>query len=158
MISDESLPSIRDQIMNHLADRFDDVVSGVDGRVIKWSKVWRDPWSCTASLVGDANIAIIDGRETKSALVGYTMCTLQITTEFKVKVAKNDKKTSIVRNVMAEVQRTILSDIYCGGLALNIVERANEPNVDGENDTEVSGIVFWDLQYRHRVGDPCRLI
>lgn len=156
MIPDTNVtPTVRDKIITHLTQRFEEQVAGENGRFLTWSKVYTDPPPLKSNIIGNANLILLDGRETKQAEVQRFRCTLQMTTEFRVKLALGDRKTQLARNILGEIQSIILSDIYCGGLTLNIVERANELNVGGETDTEVSGIVFWDVQYRHAVNNPC---
>lgn len=159
----ENIPpqTVRDRIMTHLAARFKDSQAGVDGRYMTWNTVHDTPLTNVERLLGDA-ISLYDGRELKKPEIGYERCELEVQTEFKIKLAMGDNPASIARAVLGEVQATMLSDIYCTDgarqLSLNIVEVGNEIDVEGPDDQTVSGIVFWKVQYRHKAGDPRKLV
>lgn len=47
----------------------------------------------------------------------------------------------------------ITDDIWLGGLATDVVEAGNTPEVNGYADTEPGGTVYFDITYRHNHGD-----
>ena len=145
--------TIRDQIIEHLVERFRQCQAGQDGRYITWNTVSDCPLTSTETLLGTA-VGIYEGRERKRAEVGHSRNTLELSTEFKIKLAMGDKPAQVARRVLGEVQAIVQSDIYCGGLSLHIVEVGNELDVDGPSDQSVAGIVFWEVMYRHKAGDP----
>lgn len=150
--------TVRSRIMRHLLDRFTTCRAGVDGRHITWGAVSDTPFSEKEAQFAPERIALIDVRERKRPEVGYSRCELTVNAEFHATLAKGDKPNEIANQVLGEVQAVMLSDIYCGGLTLDIVEVGNELEVEGSNDTSVSGIVFWEILYRHKAGDPRKLV
>lgn len=145
--------TMRVRIMDHLLARFTACEAGEDGRYITWNTVSDCPLTNTEQLIGNA-VGLYEGRERKKAEVGFYRSTLELQTEFKVKLALGDKPGRVANAVLGEIQSIMLSDIYCGGLSLDIVEVGNELDVDGPNDQTVAGIVFWEIIYRHKAGDP----
>lgn len=160
MISELPPPTVRDRIMDHLIRRFKSVSAGVNGRYVTWDVVSDTPLSRTEKALG-TSVGIFDSRERKTAEVGYERCLLDVQTEFRVQTAHGDNVSSVARGVLGELQAVMRSDIYCtensSQLTLNIVEVGNELDVDGPNDKSVAGIVFWEIQYRHKTGDPRKL-
>lgn len=146
-------PTIRSEIIAHLMARFAACVEGEGGRYITWNNVSDCPLTANEKTHSPA-VGIFDGPERKSPEVGRSRCTLALSTEFHFKLGKGDNPSEVGRRVMGEVQTVMCSDIYCGGLTLNIVEVGNELDVEGPNDTSVSGIIFWEILYRHSAGNP----
>lgn len=147
--------TIRERILEHLIARFRDAQAGYGGRYMTWQTVKGSPVTS-----GDMSptIAIYDGRERKTVEVGYVRCVLEVQTEFKAALALGDDAHAFARSILGEVEAVMLSDIYCTEgsmqLSLNIVEVGNELDVDGPDDQSVAGIVFWEIQYRHKAHDP----
>lgn len=143
----------RMKIIDHLIARFEGCIQGQNGRFMTWNTVSDCPITDAQKQLGNT-IGIFDGRENKKPEVGSSRATLSLMTEFHVRLAKGDKPNRIANLVLGEVQSIMLSDIYAGGLCLNIVEVGNELDVEGPQDTAVSGIIFWEVQYRHKAGNP----
>lgn len=152
----EPLPPVthRWKIVEHLRDRFLACKQGRDGRYMTWNVVKTEPILKPDTITGNA-IGLYVPRETKEAAVSHTYATLSLATEFHVKIGLGDDAAKIAHLVLGEVESIVLSDINSGGLSLNIVEKGNELDVEGPQGSNlVSGIVFWEVQYRHRVGNP----
>jgi hypothetical protein len=141
------------RIMAHLVKRFSDCRAGLDGRFITWNTVTDGPIGSAEANLGNA-LSVSDGRERKKPEVGFERCQLEVQSEFKIKLAMGDNPKQVANAVLGEIQTIMLSDIYCGGLSLHIVEVGNELDVDGPSDQSVAGIVFWEIQYRHKAGNP----
>lgn len=150
-------PTVRLRIIDHLKERFEKAKAGQGGRYITWNTVATQPITKPETIAGSA-VGIYDSRERKKPEAGYARSTIQLATEFHVRLAQGDDATRIANLVLGEVQAIMLSDIHCGGLSLNIVETGNELDVEGPNGTLVSGIVFWEVLYRHKAGDPRTLV
>jgi hypothetical protein len=153
VIADIPPDTVRDQIMSHLVKRFEDCIAGQGGRYMTWNAVTDAPLTSAEKVLGNA-VGIYDGRERKKPEMGLTRSTLEVQTEFLVKLAMGDNPAKVGRAVLGEVAAVMMSDIYCGGLSLHIVEVGNELDVDGPKDQSVAGIVFWEVYYRHQAGDP----
>lgn len=152
--------TVRDRIMQHLLSRFAACVEGQGGRYITWNTISDAPLKEGQKVLGNA-IGVFDSRERKKPEVSLVRAALEVNTEFHVRLAHGDNPVAVARAVLGEVQAIMLSDIYCteptGQLSLNIVEIGNELDVDGPDDKSVSGIVFWEIQYRHQAGNSRKL-
>ena len=144
---------VRERILQHLATRFTSRVEGTNGAVISWDQVVRTP--IPASLNGmNSAIGIFDPAEAKKAQMGHNVCLLTVITEFTEKARLGDEPSTRLNLLLADVQRTMREDIYCGGLTLNIEEVRNEIDVEGVASKMLSGMVEWTVTYRHRASDP----
>ena len=148
--------SIRENIVQHLLDRYRAMEEGVDGYTQTWVNVLREPITKPESLVGPT-LALIEGSERNEAEVGATRCTLTLYTEFWLPLKVGANAFAELNRLMSDVQRCMRSDIYCGGtpsgLTLNIVKVGDDLDVQASSSV-VGGIVIWEVQYRHASDDP----
>lgn len=148
--------SIRDNIIEHLLDRFRNVEAGNDEYTVTWAFVSREPLE-KPELISGYTLSLIEGAETNDAEIGATRCKLTLYTEFAIPLAIGDIATVELNRVMTDIQRCMRSDIYCGGptsgLTLNIVKVGDDLDVQASGSV-VGGIVIWEVQYRHAVDDP----
>lgn len=148
--------SIRENIMQHLLDRFSSVEEGVDGYTQTWAAVLRSPITKPEALTGPT-LCLIEGQERNEAEIHSTRCSLTLYTEFWMPLPVGANPYSELNRLMADVQRCMRSDIYCGGtpsgLTLNIVKTGDDLDVQASSSV-VGGIVIWEVQYRHAVDDP----
>lgn len=145
--------SLRSRIMGEIATRFKNVVAGQNGFTIDWNSVMTQPVNKAQQRAGDT-VAIFDVTETKKNEIGYTDCRIGLQIEFYVKNRTGDDPPRLLDQALLDVQRTLFSDITCGGLALNIVEVKNEKDVDGYSDTIVAGVLTAYVAYRHKLNNP----
>ena len=145
--------TIRSKILDALVARFIAQVQGVGIAAMTWNSVSRSGFTKDQMQMGNA-IALLDIRETKRIMGSYVMCHLQCHTEFHVRSARGDDPSVVAALVIGEIETVMLSDITCGGLSINVIELGNEIDADGPEDTMVKGVVHWEIQYRHRTGDP----
>lgn len=154
---------VRDRILTHLKERFEAVEEGVDDHVITWNTVVRRVLSDSEQQTGDA-LAIIDGPERKIEEIGHIRCSLQVFTEFWVRLKLGDEPSERLNLVMSDIYRTMRSDINsvvtivppCE-LTLNITEQRNEFDIEGAGDDLVGGVVVWEVLYRHKPLDSTKL-
>lgn len=148
--------SIRENILCHLQDRFQQVVEGVDGYNVTWSQVIRRPITKPEALTAPT-LCLIEGQERNEAEIGATRCTLTLYTEFWTPLGVGGNPFTELNRLMADVQRCMRKDVYCGGtpsgLTLNIVKVADDLDVQASSSV-VGGIVIWEVQYRHAADDP----
>lgn len=147
--------SLRDNICEYWVSKFMDVDEDVDGHPLRWNSVLRVPLPKAEKILGNA-LAIMDTRERKTPEIAATRCNLTLATEFAIRGFEGDNIASEVNKIMTSVQRVMLSDISSGGLSLHVVENASELDIEGPGDRLVGGVIFWDIQYRHKLGDPTK--
>lgn len=145
--------SKREQIMQNLANRFTAIQGGVNGYTTTWNLVTRKPVPRSSVAMGDT-IGIFDVKETKTQMMQHMLCHLFVTFEFYGVLQIGDEPSTLLNNMLLDVQRTIRQDIYCSGLSLNIVENRNELDIAGPTDQIVAGTVGVTIHYRHLVDDP----
>lgn len=148
--------SMREAIMEHLATRFKNVRAGVDGYSTTWNTVARRPIGKAEINMGNV-VGIFDTEEIKTRDMQFTRSQLRVMVEFFYTLKIGDEPSTELNRMLVDVQRLMLSDIYCGGLSLNIVENRNELDIDGPADRIVAGVAEFQVQYRHSVHDPRRM-
>lgn len=151
----DELVSKREQIMDHLVERFENMTAGTDGYTTTWNVVTRKPLGMTEVKIGSA-LGLFDTREDKTPDMQFMRCTLSVVCEFYHSMKIGDAPGTQLNRMLLDVQRAMRSDIYCGGLALNVVEVRSELDIDGPEDNLVAGIVEFQVLYRHYVDDPSR--
>jgi hypothetical protein len=154
----DSIPtaSMREQIMEHLATRFKNVRSGADGYTTTWNTVARRPIAVTEIKMGNV-LGVFDVSEVKTPDMQFTRSAMRVMVEFFYVMQMGDEPSTELNRMLLDVQRTMLSDIYCGGLSLNTVEIRNELDIDGPADRVVAGVAEFQVLYRHNVHDPRRM-
>jgi hypothetical protein len=145
--------SKRENIVQHLKDRFETVRQGVDGYTVEWDNVERGPLTRQDKIL-DATVSLTDTRETKTAMIGVYECRLTIVVEFAYRVREGDDPLHELNRLLVDVQRLMRTDIQAGGLCLNIVETSTELDAEGPADRVVGGVTFWEVLYRHSLQDP----
>lgn len=147
------LLSKREQIMQHLQQRFSALRAGEDGYTTTWNVVTRRPLTKQEVAMGDA-IAIFDTGEEKTAEIGFYRCMLYVSAEFFYALKTGDDPSTELNRLLVDIQRAIRVDVTCGGVAFNMVELRNELDIDGPADRLVAGVVEFQVQYRHLIDDP----
>lgn len=147
--------SVRQQIINHLCERFRNISAGEDDYRIGWDVVSTVPLSKEETRQGFA-IGIYDTSENNQDEIGYQQKIMNVVFEFHADTLEGISGDKYARLLLAEIERAIGSDIQMGGLAVDAQEQGNELDVEGVNDKVVSGVVIYQVRYRHVVGDPYR--
>jgi hypothetical protein len=147
------MTSKREQIMEHLKARFEEMEDGVDDYTTTWNVVTRNPISTTEAQLGNV-VGIFDVDEVKYPDMQFMRCNLAVVVEFYHKVQMGDKQGTELNRMLLDVQRAMRSDIYCSGLTLNVVEMKSELDIDGPADSLVAGVVEFQVQYRHYIDNP----
>jgi hypothetical protein len=157
-----SILSIREQILQNIATRFNNVVVGgtytaPDGAIYpytqRWNAVIRHIPAQTDIKVGGC-LAIITGKETMKREVQRDSRYLRVVLEFYADVYATDIVSTEQNRILLEVQATLAADISCGGLAIDIVELQNECSIEGPAEKVMAGMLEIEIRYRHRTGNP----
>jgi hypothetical protein len=145
--------SLREQIMEHLVRRFEDIREGRDGFKTTWNVVVRRPMTKTEVGMGRA-LGLYDTDEVKTPQIGHMMCTMSVVCEFFYAMNLGDEPSTELNTMLTDIQRTMRLDVNCSGLSINIVEVRNELDIDGPADRLVAGVCEFQVQYRHSLDDP----
>jgi hypothetical protein len=148
-----TLPSIREQILVHLMERFKQVVKNIDGHSVTWSSVYRSPIP-SSEITRNSVISIIEEGETKRPRISVMDCDLTISTEFWYKMKLGDVPSMEANRLLSDIQLTMRSDISCNNLAYNLVEISNSIDIDSMTDRLINGVITWVISYRHNVDNP----
>ena len=151
-----SLTSKREKIMEHLVARFEGMCAGVDDYSTTWNGIGRKPISTTEVQMGNA-LGIFDVDEQKTPDMQFIRSNLAVIIEFYHRMELGDDPATELNRMLLDVQRAMRSDIYCGGLTLNVVELKSELDIDGPGDSLVAGVVEFQVQYRHDINNPANL-
>ena len=82
--------TVRNRILAHLKDRFDQIQEGVDDHIITWNTVERRVLTDEEQRLGDA-LAILDISEEKTAEVGHMRADLKVATEFWIRIEQGEE-------------------------------------------------------------------
>lgn len=103
--------------------------------------------------------AIEEGTERKTDdLWPFSDKMLRVFVNFKIPAAPGDDlgvdRYSLIGYYIGRITKLLVTqDQACGGLALDITEAGNTPEVNGQSDPEPGGTAIFDVHYRHRYGD-----
>ncbi len=148
--------TIRELCMEYLVSAFKSMQTGqpTDNPYnTTWSKVEREPYDYTGSKKQYA-LVVQDLVEKKYPKMLVMYCDLLVVVEFYAYLQTGTNRAQAANVILGDIQRKVQEDITCGGNSLNIVEVSNELRVDSPEAHEVTGCVYFDLQYRHAINDP----
>lgn len=154
--------SLRERIMQHLKARFEGIVAGAtvtltDGRTAQiataWNVVARKPLSKEQLRFGPA-LAMFDVSERKEPETMFNRVHLGVIIEFFDAMKLGEEPSTALNRMLMDVQHTLMMDIRCGGLSLDIRETGNELSVDGPGDNLLGGMARIEVIYRHRAASP----
>ena len=150
---DEFDQTHREKIIQHLIARFEAQVQGTASARVTWGVVSDLPLSKTQQEDGYA-VGIYDTSEKVKVDIGRDTRFLNVVVEFHLKLYEDDPQTSYLRQALGEVQRVMGSDIYCGGLTMNVTEMGSELDVTSSNDRRVAGVSVFEVKYRTPTNQP----
>ena len=121
----------------------------------KFSGVVRQPLSEEATLTKRLLGAVFPGEEAKAYQLSFTSASLQVTVEFSFTMNAGDAPPATeVENLIAMVQKAILSDTTLNGLALDTAVVGVSVDLDATPEKVIEGAVFFTVDYRHDLADP----
>lgn len=147
--------SLRSNIVQHIKSRLLDAETSPGEPA--FAALIQSPGVKLSTLL-TPSAAVYDLRETKTREIGYHLCQLNIAIEFYAANPLDEDPSVTLNRLLLLIQREMRSDIYCGGLTLNLQETRNEFDVDGPEDRMVAGVTFWTATYRHKENDPAKLV
>jgi len=153
-------PTIRDRILEVFKKRYLAQQRGVNGAALTWDVVSRTALSNEDQLAGFA-LGIYGTSEKKSPQMGSMDCFMNVVLEFHSTLSEGDDPERWYEGVLGEVQRVAMLDLQMKdengvALALNVIEKGNEPDILMENATKIAGVVVMEVKYRHKVGNPTK--
>ena len=151
--------SVRSNIMGHLQERFQSVTPGTAPwatYTVNWNLVQQAPLQKADIIMGDA-LSLLDVKEKTEAVIGLYRCDLQVAIEYYHAVDAGDDPSTSLNRLLTDVQRTMMSDIYCGQMSMNMVELGSENDIGAQTDRTVHGVSFWKVTYQRKLNDPTKL-
>ncbi len=148
--------SIREQIMQALVARFEGIRAGVptdDPYAFTWDVVVRHPLGDKEKKTRYA-LALLEGDETKNPQADATNAFLSVEVGFHVRAEARDEPSTQLNAVLLNIQRAVRQDPMLGGLAIDVREDSNTHQVDGFEDRQIEGSVFYTVRYKHAENDP----
>ncbi len=147
--------SIRENIIEFLRDAFE-CLEVVPPYTTQWAEIQRAPIPSSNKKTGPT-LSIYDVSERLEPEIESYRNKLLLIFEFSYPMKEGDIPSTELNRILTDVQRLVRSDIYCGGLSLNVVEVGSDLDIEGTGDNIVSGIVQYEVQYRHKILDPTKL-
>jgi hypothetical protein len=150
--------TVREQIVKFIVDLLENIDKGDptnDPWNVQFTEVYRDPPE--ALTVGRAMVAVVlDGSEVKTPL-NYPVVDVVMPIDVEVHVLR-DKDVSageIVNRCMGCVEQQLRADFTCGGLCVDLLVTGTEKTpTEGPYENYVSGIVRFQVNFRHHADDP----
>lgn len=100
-------------------------------------------------------VAVFDPTSVRTAdTYPVTRSKINISLEFLVYIEKNEDPDTMLNRVFAEVERKIMEDQTCGGLAINCTFTGDEKELDGRFEKYAEGAMTLTVDFRHRTTDP----
>jgi hypothetical protein len=152
-VSDPAMLSKRLRIMMYYEDLFIGLRANVDQFSRSWTAVSRKPLTKQEMQSGNA-IAFYDIGESKTQQMGYNLCELSVFVEFYHAMKIGDHASDELNMMLTDIQRAFRIDINCGNLAINVLEKRSQVDVDGPLEKCVAGVVEFTITYRHAADDP----
>jgi hypothetical protein len=145
--------SVRWLIQKYLVDKFSAQRQGVDGATITWDFVSTDPLTENQRQEGKS-LGIYPTVEVTKQIIGWDQKHVTMVFEFNLMIPDGDSPSETLEAALAEVQKIVFSDTNCGGLTLDINEKASEIDIGNPTDRIAKGALAVSVFYRHRTGNP----
>ena len=142
--------TVREQIMQHLKERFESVESPYDDDDVYplvWNYVTRKPITKGQAEKYPYLIGFYDTTSRIREGMQYDMHNLNVVIEFHVRLMESDEPSTFLNHCLGQIVKRIGQDIHMGGLALNAREAGSELDIDG-------GVIVFDITFRTRANDP----
>lgn len=155
-MADTPIP-VRERIMERLKSNFEAVTDLGGEPGLTWESVVRAPIGDNERKLKSA-VSLQEGREVCSVVSVAEDKQLDVSVEFEIKSFAGESAATFQNYVLAHVLKTLAGDRQLGGLCLHVRVTGDDMDIQSEGDPRVGGIVFATIHYRHREGDPCRLL
>lgn len=150
---------LKTKILDWIAVRFRQVVAREDGAdnpyYVEYSVVSREPLTDNQIKGKKRVMGVYAGQENK-AQRSYPLKNVELDLIIEVHVF-NEANISLTRELevaIAEVERILMEDPTCGGLATDIVLDGNQSEPEGRWDNYGQGAVLGTIKYSHHQDDP----
>lgn len=143
--------TIREQIMANMKVIFE---TDTSNDRVRWSYVTREPPSKHDIAHNKTVLGLYDTSEKVREGSGYETRSVNVIVEFHITLADGDKPSTFLNHCLGSIVNRIGDDTSLGGLALNIVEKGSELDIDGPDDKTVAGMIVLTVSYRCRPNDP----
>ena len=150
--------TLRTKILDAILLSFDAMEASLpsgDPYGVAWSVVTREPL-INGAPKGKLNALGIYGGTEKKKRVNFQITDVVIpcVIEFYVHKVPNENLTILVERMAGVVERRLEEEGTWGGLALDTTVTGSSSTVEGQYDNQGEGAVYFDVQFRHRAGDP----
>lgn len=130
----------------------------LDPYTFTWDMVEREPVNDAVRAGQKAVMAILEGPESKSPIIGQMEVNLRVFLEWTFYLDDGEQGATGFNRVLGEIQRRLREDIYLNQTVLNVVETGNEPDIDSPHDQQIGGTVFINILYKHAENDPRKYV
>lgn len=155
-MADTPLP-VRERIMERFKANFE-AITGIGGEPdLTWERIIRAPITDNDRKLKTV-MSLQEGRETHGQVSVAEDKFLDVSFEFEIKTYMGESPATFLNLVIADILKTLAGDRQLGGLCLHVRVTGSDTDIQSEGDARVGGIVFATVHYRHRDGDPCRLL
>lgn len=149
---------VLERIMQGLKFHFETVPMPVAaGETLDWDVIVRAPLT-DAERKMDTCVSIMEGQERSSELTGQTEKRLEVSIEYEVKSYLGEEPQAYANEVKAALEKYIAAHFRSHRRCLHMRLTASETDVGRTGDRVVGGILFYEMTYRHRTGDPTKAV
>jgi hypothetical protein len=162
------MSSIRQRIFEHLEARFKAITVGAT-RVVSTApergeyEIAYGPDNVTRKPIDGmpkgtrAIVGIYAGKDNKTPKAGVAMHVAQeATLEIHISREVDEALEDLLEQAVAEAERVLMEDMTCGGLAIGMLVRESETDVDGFFSGAGSAALYFTILFKHHRDDPSR--
>lgn len=156
-------PTVRARIMTVIEGKLK-LMRPEDGHCVKWDKVLREPIEPdrSAQLNGDT-VSVLDREEESTYEAGFVVQSLRVQMEYWLRTSPSFPSSQMLEIVRGDLVKLMLREQQLKegpdrpALTMGIHIRHSDKDVEGPRASFVSGLVEFDIVYRHHKLDPCKL-
>jgi hypothetical protein len=157
MTDDKQFDSLREQIMEAVAERLRSMKAGqpVDNPyAFAFNTVQREPLS--DDMRGRKFVVYVNDSTAKRArkIHPLTSATIDCSLEYAVIVEKDEKPNKLLNLIASECERRLMEDVTFGGLCYELECTKDEKAIGWRHDKAVEGVLYFTISFRYNSFDP----
>lgn len=149
--------AVRERIMQGLKYAFETVPLTIASETMQFDVVVRAPLT-KAEREMKSCLSIMEGQERSSELTSRTEKRLEVSIEYEIEAFMGEEPQTFSTDALAAIEKYVADHFRNHRLCLHMKLTASETDVGRSGDRVVGGILFYEMTYRHRTGDPTKAV
>ena len=147
---------LRERIMEFIKGKLEGMTPGQpvsDPYTTGFKYVQREPLTDDI-LTGKYVAYLFDATSTRTRATSICYCKLSCSIEIAAQVGSGENPNGVLNAVFCDIERLLMQDVTCGGLAYEIEFTKDEKVIGWRNDRSVDGVIHFIVSYRYGIQDP----